>query len=261
MILQDLHVHTVFCDGKNTPEELVASAIKKGMKRIGFSGHSYTFFDKSYCMSAKGTEKYKLEIDRLKEKYKNEIEILCGIEHDYYSEASTKGYDYVIGSVHYIKIANEYIPVDESCEILNDAANRFFDGDFYALAEEYFKTVSDVVNKINADIIGHFDLISKFNSENALFDENNSRYINAYKKAIDAIILSGKPFEINTGAVSRGYKNEPYPSKDILCYIAEKGGVFVLNSDAHSADALCYGFEVLTERLKNTGIKIVDFLR
>ena len=35
MIYSDLHMHTVFCDGKNTPEEMVLSAIDKEMdKRI-----------------------------------------------------------------------------------------------------------------------------------------------------------------------------------------------------------------------------------
>ena len=28
----DLHMHTTFCDGKNTPEEMVLSAIDKGLE-------------------------------------------------------------------------------------------------------------------------------------------------------------------------------------------------------------------------------------
>ena len=51
MIRTDLHVHTTYCDGKNTPEEVVLSAIEKGVERLGFSGHAYTSFDESYCMS------------------------------------------------------------------------------------------------------------------------------------------------------------------------------------------------------------------
>ena len=103
MILQDLHVHTTYCDGKNTPEDLVLAALNRGMKCIGFSGHSYTFFDESYCMSKQNTARYRAEIAALKEKYKGKIKILCGVEQDYYSEEPTVGYDYVIGSVHYIK--------------------------------------------------------------------------------------------------------------------------------------------------------------
>ena len=37
MIEYDLHMHTTFCDGKNTPEEIVLYAIDKGFSAIGFS--------------------------------------------------------------------------------------------------------------------------------------------------------------------------------------------------------------------------------
>ena len=49
----DLHTHTSFCDGKNSPEEMVRSAVEKGFDVLGFSGHSYTPFDETYCMSLK----------------------------------------------------------------------------------------------------------------------------------------------------------------------------------------------------------------
>ena len=68
MILADFHTHTTYCDGKNTPEEMVRAAIAKGMTKIGFSGHSHTAFDESYCMSTEGTEAYRQEIAALKEK-------------------------------------------------------------------------------------------------------------------------------------------------------------------------------------------------
>ena len=61
-ILSDFHVHTCFCDGKDVPEDIVTEAIAKGMKKIGFSGHSYTSFDPAVCMSLENTAKYKLEI-------------------------------------------------------------------------------------------------------------------------------------------------------------------------------------------------------
>ena len=39
--LQNLHQHSIFCDGKNTPEEVVQEAIAKGFGAIGFSSHCY----------------------------------------------------------------------------------------------------------------------------------------------------------------------------------------------------------------------------
>ena len=222
MILQDLHVHTTYCDGKNTPEDLVLAALNRGMKCIGFSGHSYTFFDESYCMSKQNTARYRAEIAALKEKYKGKIKILCGVEQDYYSEEPTVGYDYVIGSVHYIKADGEYIPVDGSAEILKSAVQKHFNGDFYAFAEEYYRTVAALVKKTSIDIIGHFDLITKFNEQYSFFDEKDPRYVNAWQTAADKLIVTDKPFEINMGAISRGYKQSPYPSADIINYITKR---------------------------------------
>ena len=50
MIMCDMHVHTTFCDGKNSPEEMVLSAINKGLKAVGVVTHSHTAFDQSYCI-------------------------------------------------------------------------------------------------------------------------------------------------------------------------------------------------------------------
>ncbi len=247
MIKQDLHTHSVFSDGNNTIEEIVKSAIALNLDTIGISDHSYTEFDTSYCIKKDRIPDYISEINSLKNKYKGIIDVKCGIEQDYYSTCDTSDFDYTIGSVHYIKVNEEYIPVDESAEILLSAVSNHFNGDIYSLVELYFETVSDVVNKTNADIIGHFDLITKFNENNKLFDENNIRYVNAYKRAANALLKTGKVFEINTGAISRGYRTSPYPSSDIYRYLKNKGAKFILSSDSHSVDSLCFRFNEYDE--------------
>ena len=245
MSYSDFHIHSTFSDGKNTPEEIILSAIEKGMDTIGFSDHSYTFFDESYCISKENLQNYQNEIRALAQKYKGKIKVLCGIEQDLYSEEPTNDYDYIIGSVHYIKINNDYIPVDESPETLKAAAKKYFDGDMLSLAEEYFKTVSLVVEKTNCDIIGHFDLITKFNEGNKLFDENSPRYRKAATDAVMALLKFNRKFEINTGAISRGYRTAPYPSKEILELILSNNGKVILSSDSHNKDTLCYCFDNL----------------
>ena len=235
---KDLHVHTAFSDGKNTPEEMVLAAIDAGLDVIGFSDHSHTAFDESWCMSVEGTADYCTEIARLKAKYCGQITVLCGIEQDYYSELPAAGYDYVIGSVHYIRAGKEYIPVDESAAILRDASERFFGGDIYALVEEYYRTAADVVRKTGANIIGHFDLICKFNEQTPLFDEQHPRYRAAWQAAADALLNTGVPFEINTGAIARGYKTVPYPSGEIQAYLRARDALFVLSSDSHDVGTL-----------------------
>ena len=184
MMCSDFHVHTTFSDGKHTPEQMILSAIEKGMTAIGFSDHSYTAFDECYCMKKEKQTQYYYEVRSLRETYKERIAVFCGIEQDFYSEAPTERYDYSIGSVHYLKLGEEYVPVDETANILIEAAKKYFDGDMYALAEQYFKTVSQVIEKTNADIIGHFDLITKFNEGYVLFDETAPRYRKAVSEAL-----------------------------------------------------------------------------
>ena len=243
MITKDLHTHTVYCDGCDTPESMILSAIDKGLDTIGISGHSYTFFDTSYCMKKEDIPRYVAELRYLRAKYYDKIHVLCGVEQDYYSDFPTDMFDYSIGSVHYLKLKDEYVPVDESPEILKNAAEKYFGGDIYALSEEYYKTVADVVRKTACDIIGHFDLITKFTERAELFDTSSPRYKSAWMGAVDALLVYGVPFEINTGAISRGLRTSPYPSEDIISYIRSRGGELILSSDAHSADAIAFGFD------------------
>lgn len=242
MISVDLHVHTVFSDGRNTPEELAQAALSAGMSRLGFSDHSYTPFDESYCIPHARVQKYLDCIAALKARYKGRLEILCGVEQDRYSGRPTEKYDYVIGSVHYLRLGDEYIPVDESPEILRDAADRFFGGDMYELAAEYYRTVGEVADVTECDIIGHFDLTAKFCERCGLFDESDKRYTECAEAAARRLLKTGLPFEINTGAISRGHRSQPYPSLRLIEFIKEHGGRFILSSDSHSADTLCGHF-------------------
>lgn len=240
---QDLHTHTYYCDGKNSPEEMVLSAIEKGLDRIGICTHGYTDFDESYCIPHEKYGEFQTEIAALREKYRDKIEVLCGVEQDVLSTTETEGFDYVIGSAHYVTAGDEYAIIDGLSEILQYICEEFYGGDYYAVAESYYESVAQIAEKTNCDIIGHFDLITKFNEGGVLFDEGNPRYIAAWKAAADELLKSGKPFEINTGAISRGYRTAPYPSDAIKNYISENGGRFILSSDAHSTDTIAYDFE------------------
>ncbi len=259
MILRDYHVHTHLCDGKSTPEETVISAIEKGLVTLGFSGHN-TLEGEDWCMSPEGVTEYRNEIQRLKEKYKDKIEILCGIEQDYYSPAAT-GYDYIIGSVHCLKVAdNTLAPLDDTAEKLKYAVDRYFGGDALSLAEEYFRTVADVINKTGATIVGHFDLIEKFSDTNPVFDTSHPRYVKAAEDAIDALISQGTIFEVNTGAMVRGYRSLPYPAKPLLCMMQKKGADVILTSDCHDAKNLCFAFDKALEIVRECGFTRIAYL-
>ena len=242
-MFQDLHTHTTYCDGTSSPEEMVLSAIEKGLDRIGICTHCYTAFDESYCIPLEEYGKFQAEVAALKEKYKDKIEVLCGVEQDVFSYTETDGFDYVIGSCHYVPVGYMLAPIDSLEEVLEYVCSEYYGGDYVAVAENYYKAVEKIAEKTNCDIIGHFDLITKYNEGGRLFDEKDPRYVAAWKAAADELLKSGKTFEINTGAISRGYRTTPYPSDEIREYIRANGGKFILSSDAHSADTIAYDFE------------------
>ncbi|MBQ8001505.1 MAG: histidinol-phosphatase [Ruminococcus sp.] len=251
MILRDYHVHTHLCDGSSTPEETVLSAIEKGLATLGFSGHN-TLENEDWCMSPEGITEYKKEIRRLKEKYRDKIEILCGIEQDYYSP-SALGYDYIIGSVHCLKVSEGLASLDDTAEKLRYAVDKYFGGDSLSLAEEYFRTVADVKTKTGALIVGHFDLIEKFSDTDPLFDTSHPRYIKAAEEAIDRLVAEGAIFEVNTGAMVRGYRQVPYPASPLLGMMQKKGADVILTSDCHDAKNLCFAFDKALELIKGCG--------
>ena len=252
------HTHTSFCDGNNTPEEIVVAAIEKGFSEIGFSGHSYTPFDTGYCMNEEKTEKYIEEITRLKHIYGKKIKILCGLEVDYFSKMDKSDFDFLIGSVHYVEKNGTFYAIDQNRDEFVHAVQDVWNGDFYAFAEDYYELTSKVIEKTNADIIGHFDLITKFNEGESLFSETNLRYVAAAERAIEELLKSKKPFEINTGAMSRGYRSAPYPSRGILEKIYQGGGEVIISSDCHEKSKLDYGFDEAEKLAKEVGFSIKE---
>jgi histidinol-phosphatase (PHP family) len=253
MILEDFHVHTTFSDGVNTPEEMVRAAMEMGLRRIGFSDHAHTPGGESYCMAMEHITAYRETVAGLKEKYRGKIGILCGIEQDLYSDVPTDGYDYVIGSVHALKHGDRYYDVDDTEDVFMELVTRFYDGDYIRMAEDYFNCVSQLTD-LRPNIVGHMDLITKFNEGDRLFDTRDPRYLAAAKRAVAALLPTGAAFEINTGAISRKRRSNPYPSEDILRHIVAKGGKLVFSGDAHSAETLCYQFEKWNSYFHDLGI-------
>ncbi len=244
----NLHTHTKYCDGNNEPEQLVQRALELGFIRLGFSGHEYASYDLDVCMTPESTLAYREDVLRVREKYKNRIRIDLGIERDYYGPGEDYPYDYVIGSVHYVYKNGEYICVDDTPERMEEGCRKCYGGDYRALVEDYYRCVGDVVRKTGAQIVGHFDIVTKFNRGNRFFDEQSPWYKKAALSALAAVSAFHPVIEINTGAMARGYRERPYPDRFILEEADRLHLPILLSSDCHDADYLDYGFkEILGE--------------
>ena len=139
--------------------------------------------------------------------------------------------------------------VDYTAEIMEENVTKYFEGNYQAYVERYYQILGDIVEKTNADIVGHFDLIAKFNEGNRYFDEEADWYKKAALKALHRIAQSKPIFEINTGAMSRGYRKKPYPADFILQEIKRLGCPVILTSDCHDKRNLNHEFRKIIENL------------
>ena len=244
MMFSNYHTHTTYCDGADTPEELVLEAIRLGCPEIGFSGHSHLTED-TCSMSEAGTLAYCREITRLKEKYRDCITVRLGIEQDIFSVIDRSLFDYVIGAVHYVEKDGYLFAVDEGMDILLRAVNTAFGGDFYAYVEAYYDLVGSLYERTRCDVIAHFDLITKYNEGSDLFDPEHPRYLAAADRALERLMACPVLLEVNTGAMARGYRSEPYPAPRFLQRWLEAGKELIFSSDCHDRRFLLYGFEDL----------------
>jgi len=257
---QNLHTHTTYVDGTLPPEAMIQAALKKKCGSLGFSEHSYVPFDIRYSMHPDAAVEYVSELNSLKRKYEGTIEIFIGLEQDYYTGVPVDGLDYRIGAAHYVNVGDDHITVDAGEYHQKQMADKYFGGDYYAMAEAYFATVAGIPQKMDADIIGHFDLIAKYNFGGNLFDETHPRYKAAAISAMDEILKDCKLFEVNTGMMYRYDKQEPYPSAFLLKELQERGGEVILSSDSHNAESICYKFGEMQQLLKTCGFKYIKRL-
>ena len=251
-MLANFHTHTTFCDGNNTPEEVVKAAIEKGLSAIGFSGHGYTDFDLRYCMQ--NTDAYIQEITHLKEKYEKDIQICVGVEEDAFHPVDRSRFEYIIGSSHYFCVDGKYYPIDSSHECFKKCLEAF-QYDVSKMAEQYYTAFCEYINKRKPDIIGHFDLITKFDElDTSLFLQNDTYNKIAEKYVLEAA-KSGCLFEVNTGAISRGYRTSPYPAANLLYALKKCDAKLILSSDSHDASTLDFGFEEAKQQLRDVGFR------
>ena len=226
------HTHTTFCDGSDAAEDVVLAAIDKGFSHLGFSGH----MDPDIHMDF---DAYLAEIGRLREKYADRIEILCGVELD-----------------------NLYDPhcADGAEEIMGRLAEEFFGGDYYKLSKSYYDLVSRVYDRLHCTFVGHFDLVTRFNDSMHFLDEEDPRYRMPALEAMEYLVKEGVPFEINCGALNRNRKKELYPNMFLLKNLREFGGEILINSDAHQKELLDGGFDVAVERALACGFTHINIL-
>ena len=255
---QTLHCHTTLCDGKNTLEEMARAAFAAGAVSFGASGHSHTPvpWDRGNVLEA-DTAAYQAEVVRLRSLYEGRMEVLPGIEQDSRSPQPVPDWAaYWIGSVHnlYDPRSGRYHCVDWDREHLERCLREMFGGDALAMVRGYYADAAAMAAR-RPTILGHLDLIVKLNRDGRYFDETDPAYRSAALGALHAADPQATLLEINTGAVARGYRDAPYPALFLLREWRALGGRIILTADAHSADAVVYGYGQAAELARAAGFR------
>ncbi len=224
------HTHTFRCHhASGTEEEYVQRAIAGGVTHMGFSDHFPFCFpnglESSYRVSVSEVPLYRAAIERLREKYKDKIQIHLGFEMEYYPEffeemrqnAADYGAEYLILGQHFLK--PECYP-DALGSTWADKPN-----------EEIVTYASLVVDAIHSGVftyVAHPDIYT-FSGDPALYDREMRKICVAAREC-------NVPLEINFLGIRT---NRFYPHDGFWRIAGEEGAPVVFGFDAHEVRHAC----------------------
>ena len=251
MITADYHVHTSFSsDSKASQESMIERAIELGFTRICFTDHmDYDYPEKYKFSFVFDPKEYDTKIKALKDKYKDQIRVLMGIEcgvrpylaNRFHHLIREYDFDFVIASSHLVEDTDVYY-------------NEYWEG--ITEEEGYYKYFQSILDNLNSfdqfDVYGHLDYAVRYGPSkgNAFKYE---LYQDLFDEILKKIISMGKGIEVN----SAGYKyglNRPHPTKEILIRYKELGGkILTIGSDAHKTEHLANDFDAVRKLLLSLG--------
>lgn len=255
------HGHCEYCDGKGTMEDYILKAIELKMAAIGISSHAPLPFPTKWTMPAYRLNDYFKELQRLKNKFIDRINVYSSLEVDYIpglvSPADDKfnngSLDYIIGSVHFVDQFSDgtYWAIDGSLDEFKRGLNDIFNGDIKLAVKRYYTLQREMVEHYTPTIIGHMDKIKMYNNIFNLFDENESWYLDELYKTFELIKEKGVIVEINTKAYYRD--DHLFPGAEHFAKMRELGIPVTINSDVHHPDKLLNGFGEIAGLLAQNG--------
>ncbi len=239
----DYHMHTNFSDGRDTHEDMLASALMKGVSEIGFSDHisvkpigwSMDLFSIPLMIETVGLIKEKST--NVAVKLGAEVDYIAGKEKQIAELLKQIPLDYCIGSVHFMDDWNfdtDIAPYDQ----IN--INSFY--------RNYFDLVQRSAKSGLYDIIGHCDLAKKFAYHPSI------KLDKLYEETAKVFRDYGITYELNTSG-----KNKPcaefYPSINFIEILHHYKVPVTLGSDAHVEQNIGQYFQEAVSLLKLVGYK------
>lgn len=252
--LSDFHIHSSFSsDSEANPEDIIQTAIKKGLKRICFTDHNdYDYpLEDGKVMFQLDFDSYVKNMCRIRDIYADRIDIYIGVEQGLQKHLSNRIdeydkdglLDFIIGSSHLVYGKDPYY-------------KEYWDN--HSVSESistYFQSIIDNIRSChNYDVYGHLDYIIRYAPDQDR-NYNWTDYYDIIDEILKSLINNGKGIEVNTAGLKYGLK-APNPCHGIVKRYKELGGeIITIGSDAHMPEYIAYDFNIITDYLKTAGFK------
>ena len=258
-MLTDYHVHLRPDDDGTPPERYFTAAnadryrtvaSERGIAELGVAEHVYRFSAALDVWDHPFWRRYAVDdLDAYCEFVREQTDLRLGIEADFVPGREDRmatllegrGWDFVVGSVHFVgdrSLDTEDFSVWES----GASADRVW--------RRYFETLAEAARSGLYDIMDHPDLVKVW-GRSAPRPEGELRLF--YEPAVEAFAEAGVAVELST-AGWRKPVGEQYPALPFLEMLVDAGCPIALSSDAHVPDQLGYAYERAAELLESVGV-------
>jgi histidinol-phosphatase (PHP family) len=262
MLKRDGHIHSPFCPHgtKDRIEDYVERAILLGYEEISFTEHAPLpkgFVDPTptvdSAMSIENIGIYLVEVEEVKNRYRDKIKINVGLEVDFIEgyEAETKSFLNDIGpklddsilSVHFLKNGSRYDCVDYSPDGFEKMIGDY--GTIDHIYRKYFDTLKKSIMTNLGDYkpkrIGHMTLIRKFHKKFPTYES----YANEILEVLQRVKEKGYELDYNGAGIAKPLCREPYPPNWVIEEARKLQIPLVYGSDAHQVKELNQGRDIL----------------
>lgn len=227
-----------------------AAAEENGIEELGVSEHIHRFADALRIWDHPFWRENAIDdLGRYVEFVKGETDLKLGIEMDYVAGREDRiatvldehEWDYVVGSVHFLRDA----ALDwEQYDVWQQQSSA------EKVWREYFETLAEAAATGLYDIMAHPDLVKYWGDERPRPD-GDPRFF--YEPAIEAFADAGVAVEISTAGLRKPV-GEIYPSPLFIEMCVDAGLSFALSSDAHAPIHVGHAYERATALLAEYGV-------
>ena len=253
--MQDLHLHSEFSfDSYTDPEENIKAAIRNNIKIMAFTDHMDNFCQNDRDISF-DLEKYFSTIYKFREKYKNQIKILAGVEVGLAYENADKinqfidenPFDFIIGSIH----AVEFKDIWSNRKIIEKNPKYYF--------RKYYQYMLESIKSCkNFSVLGHIDYIDRYIKDKSVIPDF-SFYEDLIEEILKELIKTNRGIEYNTAGFRNNLSYANPKDKILEKYKNLGGNIITLGSDSHFPDTISYKIDDGIKHLKDLGFDHISY--